>query len=579
MALELPCLVVYPPYGRQVRPSGSDLVAATVTLPAVWLMPDVKRDHLDSPHRLTWDGAIIERFLDELGAAHLVGFDALVDGEGAVVVVPGAYYAQRVDWINERLARLPWAVVLVYADEGATFPDADLKHENMTVWRQAPRRGTHTGTRFLPMGAPPETHETLADLGHHDRCYDWSFSGQVNHDRRRDCVAELWNLSERPGEKHLLNQSRGFGRGLPRREYLRTLAESKAVACPAGIKSADSFRVWESLAAGAVPVVDASCPEYDQGFWTMLFNGPPPFPTVEQWGDFAAAVDDIKADWPAGANRVNARWQRWLRDTKWRIADDIADASGSGRRSRGNITVLIPTSPIPSHPGTEVIETTVDSVRHHLPDAEIIVMCDGVRPEQEHYRPQYEQYLHNMLCLSANRWGASVPVIHDEHAHQANMTRAALELVRTPLVLFVEHDTPLTADLPIDWAKCEQVILGDVLDVVRFHFEAQIPQAHARLMLDRAPKNIGGLQVVRTRQWSQRPHLARTSYYRRIIRDWFPPTCNTMIEDKMHGVCQDERWAKNRLAVYAEDPANLKRSWTTDGRQGEPKFEELMRFE
>ncbi len=80
-----------------------------MTLPAVWLMPDVKRDHVDSDHRLTWDGAIIERLLDELGATHLVGFDALPEGDGAVVVIPGAYYSSvfELDWLEVQLSKLP----------------------------------------------------------------------------------------------------------------------------------------------------------------------------------------------------------------------------------------------------------------------------------------------------------------------------------------------------------------------------------------------------------------------------------------------------------------------------------------
>ncbi len=541
-------------------------------LNAVWLMPAVKRDHLDSPHRLTWDGAVVERLLDGLGAAHLVGFDALPDGEGAVVVVPGGYYADKIDWLNERLARLPWCVVLVYADEGGLFPDADLKHEAMRVWRQAPVPGVHGGDRFLPMGAPPATSDVLAGLGPQGKVYDWSFAGQVNHERRTEAVDVLSALDR---TRALLKPTRRFGSGMNQRSYLRSLARSMVVACPSGPVTADTFRVWESLHAGAVPVVDGSCPVYGEGFWSMLFDGPPPFPTVAEWSEFAAAVDDIKAGWPAGANRVNARWQRWLRDLKWRVADDITDVSGSGRRSRGNVTVLIPTSPIPSHPDTAMIEQTVDSVRHHLPDAEIILMADGVRPEQEHRRADYEAYLHRVLCLSANGWGAAVPLLFDEHQHQAGMTRRALDLVRTPLVLFVEHDTPLCADEVIDWAACEAAVMGGELNTVRFHFEAVIPVEHSYLMVDEAPVEVGGLSCIRTRQWSQRPHLASTRYYRRMLADpvWFPPDARTMIEDVQHSPVMHQPWADHKVAIYAPVEGHLKRSWNLDGREDDEKYE------
>jgi hypothetical protein len=444
----------------------------------------------------------------------------------------------------------------------------------MAVWVQTPRPGVHDGDRFLPFGAPPGTTETLGALEAPLDRYDWSFSGQVNHNRRREAVEALRSLTEDQDDLvYLLNPTRGFSRGLDRKDYLATLSETKVAPCPSGPHTPDTFRVWEALHAGCLPLVDEVCPDTGGGFWEMLFQGPAPFPTVRHWAEAPDQVHALLDNWPVNATRCSAAWQRWQRDLKWRVADDIADRSGTNRRSRGNITVLIPTSPIPSHPSTEVIETTVASVRHHLPDAEIIVMCDGVRPEQEHRRAAYEEYLHRLVQLTANRWGACVPVIFDEHAHQANMTRETLSMVRSPLVLFVEHDTPLTEDNPIEWDLCERAILDDHLDVVRFHYESTIPSPHQRLMFERYPKPVGGLPVIRTRQWSQRPHLASTRYYRRAIRDNFPPNCRTMIEDKMHGVCQDERWARNRLGIYAVDPANLKRSWTVDGRKDDPMFD------
>jgi hypothetical protein len=236
------------------------------------------------------------------------------------------------------------------------------------------------------------------------------------------------------------------------------------------------------------------------------------------------------------------------------------------------ITVLIPTSPIPSHPSTKIIEETVASVRFHLPDAPIVVMCDGVRAEQEHRRGDYVAYLEQVAWLSGHEWGNVAPLVADDHQHQANMTRRALEQVTTPLVLFVEHDTPLVTDEPIDWAAVTGVLLADELDVVRFHHEALILEPHQHLMVDSAVAKIGGCPVLRTVQWSQRPHVARSDYYRRIIGDHFPATGRTMIEDRMHSVCQVQPWDNNRLAIYAPG-ANLKRSLHSDGRDGDPKYE------
>ena len=90
-------------------------------------------------------------------------------------------------------------------------------------------------------------------------------------------------------------------------------------------------------------------------------------------------------------------------------------------------------------------------------------------------------------------------------------------------------------------------------------------------MLDHQTGSWQGVPLRRTFQWSQRPHLAPTGYYRRILGE-FPAAPNTMIEDRMHSVCQVEPYDHNRLAIYHPD-GDIKRSYHLDGRGSEPKFD------
>lgn len=241
------------------------------------------------------------------------------------------------------------------------------------------------------------------------------------------------------------------------------------------------------------------------------------------------------------------------------------------------ITAVTPVSPIASHPETKILEETVESVRHHLPDAEIILMFDGVRSEQESRRADYEEHIRRTLWL-AKSWGAVCPFIFDAHKHQVGMLRAVMDEIRTPLVLFVEQDAPLAQD-PIDWQACQDIILTGDADVVRFSHEAVIPTEHEHLML--------GLMgnFIRTCQFSARPHLASTAYYRRVLADHFSPDANCFVEDVMHGVCHNAYirdgiagWYGHRLWIYAPPGGNIKRSYTTDGRAGEPKYDDTQVF-
>ena len=125
------------------------------------------------------------------------------------------------------------------------------------------------------------------------------------------------------------------------------------------------------------------------------------------------------------------------------------------------ITVLIPSSPIPSHPSTRIIEETIASVRYHLPEAPIIVMQDGVRPEQADRIPAYHEYIENLKALQIPHLRVSQ---FEELTHQAYMMMQTLPHVITSLILFCEHDTPLV-DAWIDWPMLESAVLNldDVL--------------------------------------------------------------------------------------------------------------------
>jgi hypothetical protein len=544
-----------------------------MTFPVVWLMPDVPRAHNDSRHRLTWAQADVERILTDAGGQHLVGFDELGSGAtGACVVVPAEYYTDRaqVDALNVQLNNLDWAVVFITSDEASRFPVGRLEHrlDRMRVWVQTPRPSLHHGDRYLPFGLPPGTSEVFAELDPtSERKYDWSFSGQVNHERRRQLVDAVKNL---PNGYELL--SGGFTQGLPRREFLELLAQTKVVPCPAGPSTPDSFRLWEALEAGCVPIVDGYCPAYLDNYWMHLCGGRPPLTVLGDWGAFPQLLPGVLAGWLPTANGLGAWWQQYRRQIARRVVSDITDVSGQQVDTR-QITVLIPTSSIPAHPDTEMIEETVASVRFHLPDAEILVMADGVHADQEHRRDDYETYQQRLIWLARHHWGNATVYRFDEHAHQANMARRVLDQVDTPIVLYVEHDTPLVTDEPIDWAACAAPILADELDVLRFHYEAIIPEPHWPLMIDKEQTWLAGCPVIRTRQFSARPHLASTQWYRQVIADHFPETCRTFIEDRLHGICQNERFGRNRLAIYAPDVRNIKRSLNLDGRGADAKSE------
>lgn len=235
------------------------------------------------------------------------------------------------------------------------------------------------------------------------------------------------------------------------------------------------------------------------------------------------------------------------------------------------ITVVICTSVLPSHPDTRIIDETINAIRVHLPKSELILQIDGLRDEQQARMEAYNEYKSRILWKCLHQYHNVLPVVFDSLHHQSGMLRETIDLIKTPLLLYVEGDAPLTPDLPIDWAKCINQILDGHANTVRFHFENVIPDAHKQLMLGEAKDNF-----LRTYQWSQRPHLSSVAYYRDIVMPTLPEA--NFIEDTFHGVVMNDYykdgmlgWYKHRLVIY-HPKGGIKRSYTTDGREGGLKY-------
>lgn len=243
-----------------------------------------------------------------------------------------------------------------------------------------------------------------------------------------------------------------------------------------------------------------------------------------------------------------------------------------------DLTVVVPVSPIPSHPDTKVLDETLDSIRHHLPDAEIVLTFDGVRAEQEHRRGDYERFIQAALWRADHAYGNVWPLIFEDHQHQTGMMRAVLDKLDTSLLMYVEQDAPLVTDEPIDFELITQFILDGHSNLVRLHHEGRIPAEHEHMVHG----DDGGF--IRTSQWSQRPHVASVAFYRRIMAAHFSPGARSFIEDRMHGVVDEAYrvdglpgWRQYALHIY-NPGQNLCRSYHTDGRAGEAKYDGTQVF-
>lgn len=523
---------------------------------------------------LGFDGAVVRGRWDQTWVQELLprGIDQ-PDGWGAdtgtaVVVVCGEVDPDRLEPV---LDRLDSCVLVVTSNEERRFPHHRFAAPNRVLWLHTPDPDDPpTGWarwRPLPTGWTPGTVERFA-ASCPAKDLDLVFAGQVNHERRELVAARLSEKRD-DGWPVALATFDHFTGDLPPGVYADMMRRARFVPCPAGNVSLDSFRVYEALQAGAVPILDCRTAQrtMDARFWSLVFGDDHPLPVADE--DWSVAVDRT-----ALPIEVAAWWTQYKRRWRHALDDDFDLLEAAHTPYDGLVTVVVTASPIPEHPDIGVLDATIRSITESFAEVglpEIVVAFDGVRPEQEHRTADYREAIRRAAWAANHRWPNTSIVVAPEWGHQANMLRHVIDggHVPTPLLLFVEHDTPLVGRIP--WAEATGAVCSSI-DMLRFHYDTDIHPSHRHLLVDTEPRWRDGIPVYRTRQWSQRPHLAKTAWYANLLDAHFPRSSRTMIEDKMHSVAQEGEWDDWRLAIYAP-PGDMARSGHLDGRRGDPKYE------
>lgn len=235
-----------------------------------------------------------------------------------------------------------------------------------------------------------------------------------------------------------------------------------------------------------------------------------------------------------------------------------------------DITILVPVAPVPSHPSTEVLDETLASIRERMPDSEIILMFDGVSSNLMHLKANYEEYVSKMLWRINHQMTHVTPMVFQEHHHQSLMTKEALKLVRTPLIYWSEQDTPAVGKIDIDGIA--KVIQAGYANSVRFQHEAQIIPEHQYLMLDKEPIDILGVPLIRTRQWSGRPSLMSTKFFRYIADKYFDDQPR-FIEHICYGLVVHGDYDEFRLHLYAPEGSFVRHIHTDGRRRGASEYD------
>jgi hypothetical protein len=146
-----------------------------------------------------------------------------------------------------------------------------------------------------------------------DRDLMWSFAGTPHGERKN--IVECLKVLE-PSSVHSCS---GFNAadGLNTEEYAKLLKRSKYVLCPPGQDSMDSFRLYEALEAGCVPICIKNTGYWHlhPTYWHGVFRGELDLPFVceDTWEACVSKVQAIENENKYDEIKQECQdfWQRW----------------------------------------------------------------------------------------------------------------------------------------------------------------------------------------------------------------------------------------------------------------------------
>lgn len=150
--------------------------------------------------------------------------------------------------------------------------------------------------------------------------YHWCFAGTLHHVERVKALTAFQNMTP----YYLMTSKNGFNTTILTIEEYRSMLEiSKFALCPIGQGNLDTFRLYEAMEAGCIPVTLASTSsqEYSPSYWHILFKRDTiPFIIGKTWEECFQKVDTILRD-PMEYSAMRTKMKTFWNDIKddWRV--------------------------------------------------------------------------------------------------------------------------------------------------------------------------------------------------------------------------------------------------------------------
>lgn len=186
------------------------------------------------------------------------------------------------------------------------------------VWRNLfnPLLNNQKNLTFFPLGYKEGFANKMISKCHEERKYLWFFAGDIKKSSRAEMFENMKKVSN--GFYHLTTYFDSKD-SLSSKEYREIMSMSTFIPCPAGFVHLDSFRIYEALEAGCIPII-----ENGRGIdFFSSWMGKGPVPMIERWADAPALINQIVST--GSTERIRMECQNWWNEKK-RLFRKKADA-------------------------------------------------------------------------------------------------------------------------------------------------------------------------------------------------------------------------------------------------------------
>lgn len=205
------------------------------------------------------------------------------------------------------LASTPFAL-LQLSDEELLHTDLDYHDARFILRNYFSKKLARQNKKvyFIPLGYKNHFWRGFEGKikGVNERKYNWSFAGNINRPDRLKMARYMGYI---PG--YFFNRGCGFNskNALSTSSYRDLLLDTIISPCPIGNASFDSFRVYESLECGCIPLIQSN---YASDYFKNLF-GEHPLPILQDWSEAKEKVDLLLKDKEALENLRQVCYQFW----------------------------------------------------------------------------------------------------------------------------------------------------------------------------------------------------------------------------------------------------------------------------